>query len=182
MIDVVRHVLEHIPGPPDQTIVLLQPTSPFRTVQHVQTALELLVEPWTSVVSVVEVPEVYRPDLVCEIDDDAWAGDLQPWGARLEYGPWWDAVARRQDARPAYRRDGTVYVFRRDNVSWNHTIYGTRTRPYILPASESFTIDTLEDWDEAERRVYAEVRDRDNVYERKDYGGTFTIGPDGRIR
>ena len=155
MIDVVRHVLENIPGPADQVIVLLQPTSPFRTVAHVTTALELLVEPWTSVVSVVEVPAHSRPGVLCQISDDI----LRPWPRSDESGSWWGdrfLPSRRQDAEPAFRRDGTVYVFRRRTVvEWDH-IYGDRARAYLLPASKSFTIDTLEDWAEAERRIKAD--------------------------
>ena len=175
MIDVVRHVLEAIPGPPDQVIVLLQPTSPFRTVAHVTTALELLVEPWTSVVSVVEVPAHSRPGVLCQISDDI----LRPWPRSDESGSWWGdrfLPSRRQDAEPAFRRDGTVYVFRRRTVvEWDH-IYGDRARAYLLPASKSFTIDTLEEWDEAERRVKAD-NDPDVVLP-----STYSVlGPIGRL-
>jgi N-acylneuraminate cytidylyltransferase len=154
MIDVVRHVLENIPGSPDQKVVLLQPTSPFRTVAQVTTAIGMLEKPWTSVVSVVEVSAHSRPDLLCEVST---GGQLGPWGwvdgDDVDMNRW--GPRRRQDATPAYRRDGTVYVFRRRTLTGlrNETIYGSRARPYILKPSESFTVDTLEDWAEAERRV-----------------------------
>ena len=35
-------------------------------------------------------------------------------------------VTRRQDARPAYSRDGTVYAFRRDTIERFGNIYGER--------------------------------------------------------
>ena len=84
-------------------------------------------------VTVVEVPKHLSPDYVMRIED----GVLRPFlpeGAR---------VTRRQDARPAYSRDGTVYAFRRDTIERFGSIYGDR-----LPAaasstpSESLSIDT----------------------------------------
>jgi CMP-N-acetylneuraminic acid synthetase len=63
------------------------------------------------------------------------------------------SVSRRQDARPAFGRDGTVYAFWRQTLRQTHTIYGHNCRPLILPAAESLTLDTPEDWDEAERRI-----------------------------
>jgi CMP-N-acetylneuraminic acid synthetase len=62
-------------------------------------------------------------------------------------------VSRRQDARPAFERDGTVYAFWRRTLRETHSIYGRNCRPLILPSAESLTLDTPEDWDEAERRI-----------------------------
>ena len=88
-------------------IVLLQPTSPLRRPAHVREAVELLRESGAdSVVTVVELPRHLSPDYVMRIED----GVLRPFlpeGAR---------VTRRQDARPAYSRDGTVYACRRDDA------------------------------------------------------------------
>src|SRR3990167_957762 len=39
---VVEHVLERIPGPPDQIILLVQPTQPLREPKHLTQAIELL--------------------------------------------------------------------------------------------------------------------------------------------
>jgi CMP-N-acetylneuraminic acid synthetase len=65
------------------------------------------------------------------------------------------AVTRRQDARRAVVRDGTVYAFWRRTLRETRTIYGRDCRPMIVPAHESITIDTPEDWIEAERRLAA---------------------------
>ena len=61
-------------------------------------------------------------------------------------------VTRRQDARPAYSRDGTVYAFWRDTLERFGNIYGDG-----LPAAgrstpaESLSIDSPRDWAAAER-------------------------------
>jgi CMP-N-acetylneuraminic acid synthetase len=98
-----------------------------------------------SVVSVVEVPRHFSPDYVMRVE----SGVLRP------FLPEGERVTRRQDARVAYSRDGTVYAFRRDTIERFGTIYGRDCRPYSIDARESLSIDTPEDWDRAERILEA---------------------------
>ena len=55
-------------------------------------------------------------------------------------------MTRRQDARPAYSRDGTVYAFRRETLDRFGAIYGADCRPLVIPRRESLSIDTPDDW------------------------------------
>lgn len=148
MIDVIRHALgwAEAQGVPPQFVVLLQPTSPLRRGKHIDDAVSQLVTSGAdSVVTVVEVPKHLSPDYVMRVED----GVLRPFlpeGAR---------VTRRQDVRPAYFRDGTVYAFRRDTVERFGNIYGDRCLPLLIDARESLSIDSPEDWAEAERILEA---------------------------
>ncbi len=146
MLPVIAHVLETLAADgwhPD-IVVLLQPTSPLRRPEHIRRAVSLLIESEAdSVVTVVEVPRHLSPDYVMRIDD----GHLVPFlpdGAR---------VTRRQDARPAYAREGTVYAFRRNALERYGSIYGADCRPLLIDARESLSIDTPDDWQDAERRI-----------------------------
>lgn len=146
MIAVIRDVLARIPGPPDQIIVLLQPTQPLRRPDHVGDAIRVLEDTGAdSVVSVVALPVTHSPDLVCEITP---SGNLVRWG-----GGWWGHCSTRQQAKPAYLRDGTVYAFRRRNLDGAMDFYGVRVRPLIIPAAETCPLDTSNDWLAAERRL-----------------------------
>lgn len=143
MIAVVQHALQQIPGQPDDIIVLLQPTQPFRTPTHVKSAIALLQESGAdSVVSVVPLPLTHSPSMVGTIGHDGyfWSWD--------EFRPW---PSRRQDATPAYRRDGTVYAFRRKTVAMG-SIYGEYIKPLVLDPSESCELDTEADWADCVRR------------------------------
>jgi CMP-N-acetylneuraminic acid synthetase len=123
-------------------VVLLQPTSPLRRPEHVREAVDLLRRTGAdSVVTVVEVPRHLSPDYVMRID----GGVLRP------FLPEGAGVTRRQDARAAYSRDGTVYAFRRDTLERFGSIYGADCRPLVIPGAESLSIDTPGDWDQAER-------------------------------
>jgi len=147
MLPVIEHAVGFLEdqGWPPEIVVLLQPTSPLRTPEHIRSAVDLLRSSGAdSVVSVVEVARHLSPDYVMRIED----------GGLVPFLPQGAAVTRRQDARAAYVRDGTVYAFWRTTLSQG-SIYGGHCRPLVVPAAESLTIDTQADWDEAERRVTA---------------------------
>jgi CMP-N-acetylneuraminic acid synthetase len=60
-------------------------------------------------------------------------------------------ITRRQDARPAYSRDGTVYACWRRTIDRFNSIYGEDCRPLVIDAADSLSIDSPADWDAAER-------------------------------
>ena len=146
MLPVLRHAIDQVAagGWMPEYVVLLQPTSPCRTWKHIDDALGLLITKRPdSVVTVVEVPKHLSPDYVMKIEE----GTLRPFlpeGAR---------VTRRQDVRPAFYRDGTVYAFRRETIERFGNIYGDHCLPLVIDASESLSIDSVEDWAEARRRL-----------------------------
>ncbi len=63
-------------------------------------------------------------------------------------------MTRRQDVRPAYVRDGTVYAVRASPLSAST---GASTGPVCLPLiveqERSVNLDSESDWQEAERRL-----------------------------
>lgn len=146
MLPVIEHAVAALAerGWEADIIVLLQPTSPLRRGAHIRRSVELLRETGAdSVVSVVELPRHLSPDYVMRVEDGRLVPFL-PEGAR---------VTRRQDARVACVRDGTVYTFWRRTLADQRSIYGRDCRPMVVPADESLTIDTPADWAEAERRL-----------------------------
>jgi CMP-N-acetylneuraminic acid synthetase len=148
MLPVLRHAIDQVSagGWTPEYVVLLQPTSPLRRGKHIDDALSLLMTSGAdSVVTVVEVPKHLSPDYVMKIED----GVLHP------FLPEGAALTRRQDVRPAFYRDGTVYAFRRDTIERFGSIYGERCLPLVIDASESLSIDTPEDWAEAKRILEA---------------------------
>ena len=123
MLPVVRHALDALAdGRMDAqtSSCILQPTSPLRRAEHVRDAVAMLRETGAdSVVTVVEVPRHLSPDYVMKIEEGRLRHFL-PEGAR---------VARRQDARQAYSRDGTVYACWVRTIDRFGTIYGDDCRP-----------------------------------------------------
>jgi CMP-N,N'-diacetyllegionaminic acid synthase len=146
MLPVVSHAVDELSqrGWDADFIVLLQPTSPLRKPEQIRDAVALLRSSGAdSVVTVVEIPKHHSPDYVMRIDGDVLKPFL-PDGAR---------VTRRQDARPAYSRDGTVYAFRRSTLERFGNIYGENCRPLVIDPRDSLSIDSPADWEAAERIV-----------------------------
>ncbi|MCB0104090.1 MAG: acylneuraminate cytidylyltransferase family protein [Anaerolineales bacterium] len=146
MLPVIEHTLHFVEaqGWQPDIILLLQPTAPLRRGEHIQHAVELLTQTkCDSVVSVVEVPRHYAPDFVLRLED----GKLHPF---LDM----PLATRRQDARPAYSRDGTIYAFWRNVLVEKKNIYGDDCRPLIIPEDQSCNLDTMDDWQEAEEKIF----------------------------
>jgi CMP-N-acetylneuraminic acid synthetase len=148
MLPVIDHAVEFVTreGWDPEIIVLLQPTSPLRTPVHVRAAVEELRSSGAdSVVTVVELPRHLSPDYVMRIDE----------GRLVPFLPEGTGITRRQDARLAFVRDGTVYAFWAKTLREARSIYGRSCRPLVVPAEESITIDSPDDWEDAERRIAA---------------------------
>ncbi|GJQ35132.1 MAG: acylneuraminate cytidylyltransferase family protein [Anaerolineales bacterium] len=153
MFPVIDHALQFVEneGWQAEIILLLQPTAPLRKAEHLQAAVRILIgTKCDAVASVVEVPQHYAPDFVLKLEE----GKLKPF---LEGG---ERVTRRQDTRPAYSRDGTIYAFRRDVFILKRSIYGDDCRPLIIPRDQSCNLDTLEDWEEAEKRITDQIQEK----------------------
>jgi CMP-N-acetylneuraminic acid synthetase len=114
-------------------VLLLQPTSPFRTLEDVRAALRLAeAGGCDSVISVVRVFDVH-PVLMKKIEQDRLVPFCvaEPEGTRRqEYDP------------PAYMRNGAIYLTRRDVLVERGSIWGDVIRPYVMPEDRSVSIDT----------------------------------------
>jgi N-acylneuraminate cytidylyltransferase len=139
MLEVMQHAIRHV-NPVVDVICLLQPTQPFREAKHILQACRTLDDTQAdSVVSVVQIPGHYAPDYAMRLE----TGELRPYISR-EVQP-----TRRQQCRPAYSRDGTVYAIRRRTIEAG-SLYGDHCRALIIPSWESVNIDTEMDWQWAE--------------------------------
>jgi N-acylneuraminate cytidylyltransferase len=143
MIDVVVHAVRFLAadGYHPTAVMLLQPTSPLRTVSHILNAIEML-ESYDSVCSVYPLPLTECPHYVMKIDKQ---------GNLVNFLPEGSLISRRQDVPQAYVRDGTIYLTKTPILTENHSFYGDKCRPMIMAPQESLSIDTLDDWFLAEK-------------------------------
>lgn len=139
--DVLIDALERVPG--FDVVVLLQPTSPLRTAEDIDGALEIMQRSGApGCVSVCEATD--HPWLTFGRDE---AGALEslcprPVGTSM----------RRQDLPPAYVLNGAVYAA---DIAWllehRRLIAPGRTAAYVMPPERSEDIDTWEDLRRADR-------------------------------
>lgn len=150
MFGVMQHALEWLESQAQQVdaLVLLQPTSPLRRASHIDAAVDLFFrQRASSVVSVVEVPHRFYPLSVLRLEN----GLLWP------YLPETPIITRRQDKPPVYARNGPAIVVCAPATLREGTLYGTRCVPFLMPASASIDIDTIEDLEMAEQFLRREA-------------------------
>jgi CMP-N,N'-diacetyllegionaminic acid synthase len=142
-------------------VMILQPTSPLRQPLHIRESIALLERSGAdSVVSVSEVPAHYNPMRTLRIDDndDRGAASLFVSGQPVRH-----RINRRQDMPTAWTMNGAVYLFRTPVLfAAEPSLYGDRTAAYVMSHNDGISIDSLEDWADAERRLGQDGQDGKN--------------------
>jgi N-acylneuraminate cytidylyltransferase len=127
MLPVVKHALAQ--GHYD-TVVILQPTTPLRTAEDIDAALQILFNTGAdSVVSVYQVDDHHPARMYRLLENRLIPYDTEP-SARL-----------RQALPPVYHRNGAVYACRTSLVWEQETLLGSDLRPYVMPRARSINID-----------------------------------------
>lgn len=138
MADVLRHAMDWLAeyqAFSADALVVLQPTSPLRRAEHIDAAVELLIETGAdTVVSVVEVPHQFNPVSLMRLED----GGLRPY---LDQ----PMVLRRQDKPRVYARNGPAVLAARRDVVASGRLYGATVRPLLMERAESVDIDDADD-------------------------------------
>lgn len=135
---VLQHVLTELERTenyrPD-AILLLQPTSPLRTAEHIDNAIELMERSGAdSVVSVIPVPHRFSPDSLMKRSGETLIPVLS--------GP---SSARRQDKEPLYARNGPAIVLTKTELIKEGRLYGDNCRPFVMDKHSSVDIDDPDD-------------------------------------
>jgi CMP-N,N'-diacetyllegionaminic acid synthase len=126
-------------------VCLLQITSPFRTLEFLDKAIEKFIESdCDSLVSVQRVPHEYNPHWTFEMNEE---GNLKIATGETEI------ISLRQELPTAYHRDGSIYITTTEVLLTDHSLYGKSTA-FIESDTELYVnIDTLADWDKAEEMI-----------------------------
>jgi CMP-N-acetylneuraminic acid synthetase len=146
-IDVIIHALEWYKN---QTIFfdavcLLQITSPFRTLDFLDKAIEkFMASDCDSLVSVQKVPHEYNPHWTFEVNTE---GNLKIATGETE------VIPRRQELPTAYHRDGSIYITKTAVLLKEHSLYGKSTAFIESEPDFYVNIDSMEDWEKAEAMI-----------------------------
>ncbi len=144
-IDVLEHAVqatEEIDGTTYDIVLMLQPTSPCRTAQHIFQCVEkLIAEQRDTVWTVSPVDSKHHPLKQLRPTAD---GGMQLWDQEGE------KIIARQQLGPSFIRNGAVYAFTRDCLMEKHSIYGS-SMGFVLIEEPLANIDTFADFEKAER-------------------------------
>ena len=138
-IEPVLHALKMMPG--YDYIVLLQATSPLRTVEDIDGAIAYCLDKsYESCVSVTEVE--HSPYWMYQMDKQK---HLQPI-LKIEK----EKSYQRQKLPKVYQLNGAVYVVSVEFVQREREFIGEETVGYVMPQERSYDIDTMMDFEVAE--------------------------------
>ncbi|GGG99532.1 hypothetical protein GCM10011416_17330 [Polaribacter pacificus] len=126
-------------------VCLLQVTSPFRTVEFLDAAIQKFINSDAdSLVSVQEVPHEYNPHWTFELDKNQHL--------KIATGES-TIISRRQDLPIAYHRDGSIYITKTNILKEQNSLFGNKIAHLVSPKEFYVNIDTMDDWSKAEVMV-----------------------------
>lgn len=132
-IDPVLHAIEQCPG--YDYVVVLQPTSPLRTVEDIDGCIEKLISSGVDFCVSVTEPEK-SPYWMYTLENNQMAPLL----------PQETLIARRQDLPKCYSLNGAIYVARINSFIEEKSFITTNTMAYVMSQERSFDIDTIVDF------------------------------------
>lgn len=139
--DMVKEVLgkyeEH--GQYFDTVCLLQPTSPLRNAEDIESAYSVYSE--KNGIAVVSV---------CELEHSIRLCNTLPESGSLDGFLSNDGKVRRQDQEVFYRLNGAIYIVNTEELYKNSFLYRDGSYAYIMPTNRSVDIDTLIDFEYVE--------------------------------
>lgn len=141
---VILHALDFLEDQREvfDAVCLLQTTSPFRSIEFLDKALDSFMNSqFDSFVSVLEIPHEYNPHWAFESNENN-----ELFIATGEKS----IIPRRQELPKSYFRDGSIYITKTEVLKEQNSLFGN-SLGFIVSDSENYVnIDTLEDWNKAE--------------------------------
>jgi CMP-N-acetylneuraminic acid synthetase len=135
-IDVVKNIITHYPS--YDFIILLQPTSPFRTNQHIDEAIETLINKQAD--AIISVCETEHSPL--------WSTTLENDNRMNNFLDQNLLNMRSQDLKTFYRLNGAIYIADTKKLLAQNTFFlENNIFAYIMQQNESVDIDTQLDFD-----------------------------------
>lgn len=117
--------------------VILQPTSPFRTSDHIDQAIELYINKKAD--SVISFCPEHHPIIWHKYITEA--GKIKS----IFEG----SIKNRQEEKPSYFPNGAIYVFKREIIE-QELYYTDNSFAYIMNRKDSIDIDSIDDFEYAE--------------------------------
>ena len=141
-IDPVLHAvswLERHQGYRPEHVMILQPTSPLRTAEDIDAAVDLLHRQQAD--ALVSVTPMRHPA--------SWTSRLSADGVLVDFRPDHDEETDRQSAEARYVQNGAIYIVRRELLIERRSLYAERTVAYVMPPERSLDLDEVWELDVA---------------------------------
>jgi len=134
-------------------LMLLQPTSPLRTAEDIDRAIELLFEKRANAIV-----------SVCEVDHHPYWSNVLPEDGCMKNFIRPEAINKsRQELPIFYRLNGAIYLAYWNYLKQEKTFFGDKTFAYIMPKEWSIDIDEEIDFILAELMCYKNIEKRKSL-------------------
>ena len=139
--EVIQHAYKFFAdkGVKYDTVILLQPTSPFRKIEFVKGAVDLYDDSMDMVTSVA--PAACNP---------YYDGYEEGEDGFMYVSKYIGDIKRRQDAPKVWQWNGAVYVINPKSLMEKGMGAFTKVKKYVMPEEYSVDLDTMLDWKYAE--------------------------------
>lgn len=135
-IDAIMHTIEYLDTHKNEKfdyVILLQPTQPLRTNQHIDESIELIIDKkWNSLIGVSPVKD--HPSLIRSVSDDV----LEPLIKQT-------STIRRQDFEAYFKVNGAIYINKINGDFNSNTSLNDNKHAYIMSDYEDIDIDEIRD-------------------------------------
>lgn len=149
-LSVIQHAIKFLEDKNEKFdyIIIIQPTSPFRTSKHIDEAISKLInnKDAESIVGVTEVD--YSPYWMKTIEDDRIKSFME-----IDE----NKITRRQDLPKVYKMNGAIFISKRDVFIEKNKVLGDNILPFIMNEDESIDIDNILDFKLAELMLKEEL-------------------------
>ncbi|MEN6554391.1 MAG: acylneuraminate cytidylyltransferase family protein [Methanobacterium sp.] len=142
-IDAVIHAIDFMENQnyTPEIVILLQPTSPLRSFQDIETALKIFIKHQKICNSVVSVSKYDHSPY--------WSLKMEKGYLKPNFGEEYFKM-RRQDIPHLYMPNGSIYISSTNDLRKFKGFFGDKILPYEMPKERSVDIDTMIDFKLAE--------------------------------
>lgn len=141
---VIQHALKFFmaKGIYFDAVCLLQVTSPFKTNEFIDQAIDKFIKSGAdALVSVQQVPDEFNPHWTFKVNNE---DNLELLTKEKQI------ISRRQDLPKVYHRDGVIYITKTNVLLEQNSLYGSKLSYIESPPHFNVNIDVMEDWKKAE--------------------------------
>lgn len=144
-VDVMIHAVDFYKeqGVDYDTVLLLQPTAPLRSVEDIVESLKLFKKQGTS-----SLISCYKEEYISDAVTYYKEGDLA-----IALNPNHNKGIRRQEEKEKFVRNGAIYITTVKQMKDNHRVFDDVPAMYVMPKERSVNIDTIDDVELLEWRL-----------------------------
>lgn len=144
-VDVMIHAVDYYKqqGVDYDTVLLLQPTAPLRSVEDIIESLKLFEKEGVS-----SLVSCYKEEYISDAVTYYKEGNLA-----IALNPNHNKGIRRQEEKEKFVRNGAIYITTVKQMNDNHRVFDDIPAMYVMPKERSVNIDTIDDVELLEWRL-----------------------------